>query len=96
MTVPASSNEDIIAAIMHEKAVRSASSVEPQLKPNITNEEIIQNHIKQTKPGRGGQKIGADSRLGGPKPKFLAEAFIVKDPWHVPGLKQAMDNDTKR
>ncbi len=96
MSVPASSNEDILAAIMQEKAVMKASSVEPQLKPNITDEEIIKNHIAQTKPGRGNQKIGADSKMGGPKPKFLKEAFIVKDPWHVPGLKQAMENDHKR
>ena len=96
MSVPASSNEDILAAIMQEKAVRSASSVEPQLKPNITDEEIIKNHLAQTKPGRGNQKIGADSKMGGPKPKFLKEAFEVKDPWHVPGLKQAMENDHKR
>jgi len=90
------SNEDIIAAMLHEKAVMKASSVEPQLKPNLTDEEIIKNHMSQTKPGRGGQKIGADSRLGGPKPKFLQEAFTVKDPWHVPGLKQALQNETKR
>ena len=88
MSVPASSNEDILAAIMQEKAVMKASSVEPQLKPNITDEEIIKNHIAQ--------KIGADSKMGGPKPKFLKEAFEVKDPWHVPGLKQAMENDHKR
>ena len=90
------SNEDIIAAMLHEKAVMKASSVEPQLKPNLTDEEIIKNHMSQTKPGRGGQKIGADSRLGGPKPKFLQEAFTEKDPWHVPGLKQALQNETKR
>jgi|TARA_B100000902_G_scaffold175536_1_gene169285 hypothetical protein len=96
MTVPASSNEDILEAIMQEKALLKASSVEPQLKPNITDEEIIKNHLSQTKPGRGGQKIGADSKMGGPKPKFMKEAFVVKDPWHVPGLKQAMENDHKR
>jgi hypothetical protein len=83
MTVPASSNEDILEAIMQEKALLKASSVEPQLKPNITDEEIIKNHLSQTKPGRGGQK-------------FMKEAFVVKDPWHVPGLKQAMENDHKR
>ena len=96
MTVPASSNEDIMAAIMQEKAIMKASSVEPQLKPIISDAELIKNHLNQAKPGRGGQKIGADSRLGSPKPKFDAEAFIVRDPWHVPGLKQAMQNDTKR
>ena len=96
MSVPASSNEDILAAIMQEKAVRSASAIEPQMKPNITDEEIIKNHIAQTKPGRGNQKIGSDSKMGGPKPKFMKEAFIVKDPWVVPGLKQAMENDHKR
>ena len=96
MTVPASSNEDILEAIMQETALLKASSVEPQLKPNITDEEIIKNHLSQTKPGRGGQKIGADSKMGGPKPKFMKEAFVVKDPWHVPGLKQAMENDHKR
>jgi len=96
MTVPASSNEDILEDIMQEKALLKASSVEPQLKPNITDEEIIKNHLSQTKPGRGGQKIGADSKMGGPKPKFMKEAFVVKDPWHVPGLKQAMENDHKR
>jgi hypothetical protein len=90
------SNDDIIAAMLQEKAVMKASSVEPQLKPNLTDEEIIKNHMSQTKPGRGGQKIGADSRLGGPKPKFLKEAFTVRDPWHVPGLKQALENETKR
>ncbi|MAY90450.1 MAG: hypothetical protein CMN00_04620 [Rickettsiales bacterium] len=90
------SNDDIIAAMLQEKAHIKASSVEPQLKPQITDEEIIKNHLAQTKPGRGGQKIGADSKMGGPKPKFLKEAFTVKDPWHVPGLKQAMQNETKR
>ena len=90
------SNDDIIAAMLQEKAVMKASSVEPQLKPNLTDEEIIKNHMSQTKPGRGGQKIGADSRLGGPKPKFRKEAFTVRDPWHVPGLKQALENETKR
>lgn len=96
MTVPASSNEDILAAIMQEKAVRSATFVEPQLKPNITDQEIIDNHLSQTKPGRGNQRIGSDSKMGSPKPKFMKEAFLVKDPWVVPGLKQAMENDHKR
>ena len=41
MTVPASSNEDIIAAIMQEKAIMKASSVEPQLKPIISDAETL-------------------------------------------------------
>jgi|TARA_R110001599_G_scaffold31970_9_gene105798 hypothetical protein len=96
MTVPASSDEDIFAAIMQEKAVRKATSIEPQLKPNITDAEIIKNHLNQSKPGRGGQKIGADSQMGRPKARFTEAAFLVKDPWHVPGLKAAMENNTKR
>ncbi len=90
------SNDDIIAAMLHEKALIKASSVEPQLKPNISDADIIKNHLQQTRPGRGGQKIGSDSKMGGPTPKFEAAAFTVKDPWHVPGLKQAMQNQTKR
>tara|TARA_B100002019_G_C20760845_1_gene352907 strand:+ start:77 stop:355 length:279 start_codon:yes stop_codon:yes gene_type:complete len=90
------SNDDIIAAMLQEKAKIKASSVEPQLKPNISDADIIKNHLAQTKPGRGGQKIGADSKMGGPKPKFLKEAFTVSDPWNIPGLKQAMQNETKR
>ena len=45
------SNDDIIAAMLQEKAHIKASSVEPQLKPQITDEEIIKNHLAQTKPG---------------------------------------------
>ena len=37
------SNDDIIAAMLQEKAHIKASSVEPQLKPQITDEEIIKN-----------------------------------------------------
>ena len=48
------SNDDIIAAMLQEKAKIKASSVEPQLKPNISDADIIKNHLAQTKPGRGG------------------------------------------
>ncbi len=90
------SNEDIIAAMLQEKAHIKASSVEPQLKPQISDADIIKNHLSQTRPGRGGQKIGADSKMGGPKAKFDESALTPQNPWHVPGLKQAMQNETKR
>ena len=45
------SNDDIIAAMLQEKAHIKASSVEPQLKPQITDEEIIKNHHGSNQTG---------------------------------------------
>ena len=61
------SNNDILAALAAEKEKQKAFSVQhPQLGPQLTNADIVKSHQSQVAPGRGAQKIGADSKLGAP------------------------------
>jgi hypothetical protein len=90
--------EDIIAAIESEKQKQKAFSVQhPDLAPKVGIEDIVKAHQSNVNPGRGGQRIGSDSKLGAPSSGANIEALMgnVKDFWHIPGLKQALKNDRR-
>ncbi len=92
------SNEDILAAMAAEKEKQKAFSVQhPQLGPQLTAKDIVKSHQEQVNPGRGGQKIGVDSKLGAPSSGASIEKSMpsVKDFWNIPGLKQALKSDRR-
>jgi hypothetical protein len=87
-------NEDILKAMAAEKHKIMSATVKPQMKPNLTDADIVAAHKAAINPGRGGQKIGADSKLGAPKPA----TDITKAPavdFHIPGLKEMLKNDRR-
>lgn len=90
-------NEDIIKALKAEKNKIMASAIKPQMSPNISNAEIVENMIHQAKPGKGGQKIAGDSRMGSPTSTVNIEDTIDLDNvFNIPGLKEALKNERKR
>ncbi len=54
-------NDDILKAMKKEQKKKLASMIMPA--DPITAEDIIKNHLSQSQPGQGGQKIGADSKI---------------------------------
>ena len=90
------SKDDILAAIAAERNKQLASSIDP-FTPELTHAEIIANHKKLTQPGRGGQKIGADARLGSPKSAVTGtENLTAANAFNIPGLKEAMAAERAR
>jgi len=92
------SADEILAAIAAEKEKQKAFSVQhPDLAPKVGIEDIVKAHHSNVNPGRGGQKIGADSKLGAPSSGAKIEAMMgdVKNFWNIPGLKQALKNDRR-
>ena len=87
-------NVDILKAMAAEKHKIMASAIKPQLTPNITDAEIVKAHRDATKPGRGGQKIGGDSRMGAPKTSADL-SMLAKVDMHIPGLKEMLKNDRR-
>jgi hypothetical protein len=87
-------NDDILKAMAAEKHKIMASAIKPQLRPNITDAEIVKAHRDATKPGRGGQKIGSDSKMGAPKTSADL-SMIPKVDMHIPGLKEMLKNDRR-
>lgn len=90
--------EDILAAIEAEKEKQKAFSVQhPDLAPQVGVADIIKAHQANVNPGKGGQRIGADSKLGAPSSGAKIEATVgdVKNFWNIPGLKQALKNDRR-
>jgi hypothetical protein len=88
------SNDDILKAMAAEKQKILASAVMPQLTPNITDADIVKAHREATQPGRGGQKIGGDSRMGAPTSGATLE-MMPKVDMHIPGLKEMLKNDRR-
>ena len=88
------SDDDILKAMAAEKHKIMASAIKPQLKPNITDAEIVKAHRDATKPGRGGQKIGADSRMGAPTTSADL-SMIPKVDMHIPGSKEMLKADRR-
>ena len=88
------STEDILKAMAAEKHKIMASAVKPQLQPNLTAADIVKAHQASTKPGKGGQKIGGDSRLGSPQ-SSADLSQIPKVDFHIPGLKEMLKNDRR-
>ena len=86
--------KDILKAMAAEKQKMLASSVKPQLRPNLTNADIVRAHREAVKPGRGGQKIGGDSKLGAPK-AAADPAFVPKVDFEIPGIKEMLRNDRR-
>ena len=73
-----------------------ASSIDP-FSPQLTNEQIVANHKKLTKPGQGGQKLGSDARLGAPTSAVSGMEHIdAKTAFQIPGLKEAMAAEKAR
>ena len=81
------STEDILKAMAAEKHKIMASAIKPQLQPNLTAADIVKAH-------RGGQKIGADSRLGSPQ-SSADLSQLPKVDFHIPGLKEMLKNDRR-
>jgi hypothetical protein len=87
-------NEDILKAMAAEKHKIMSSTIKPQMKPNITDAEIVAAHREATKPGRGGQKIAGDARMGAPKPSVDISNAPPVD-FHIPGLAKMLKNDRR-
>jgi len=86
--------EDILKAMEAEKHKIMSSSVKPQMQPNLTAQDIVNAHYEATRPGKGGQKIGGDSKLGAPKPA----ADITKAPnvdFEIPGIREMLKKDRR-
>ncbi len=88
------STEDILKAMAAEKHKIMASAIKPQLTPNLTAADIVKAHHDNVKPGKGGQKIGADSRLGSPQ-SSADLSQLPKVDFHIPGLKEMLKNDRR-
>ena len=89
-------NQDILAALAKERNTQLASSIDP-FTPELTREQIVANHQKLTKPGRGGQKIGSDARLGSPTSAVNGtENLTPANAFNIPGLKEAMAAEKAR
>ena len=89
-----SSNDDILKAMAAEKQKILASAITPQMTPNISDADIVKAHFAETKPGRGGQKINANSRMGAPTSGATLENMPVVD-MHIPGLKAMLKADRR-
>jgi hypothetical protein len=89
-----SSNEDILKAMAAEKQKILASAIMPQLTPNISDADIVKAHRAATQPGRGGQKIDGDSRMGAPTSGATLENMPIVD-MHIPGLRAMLKADRR-
>lgn len=89
------SNEDILKAMEIDKNKKLAGAIKhPQLSQQLTAEDIIKNHKEMANPGRGGQKIGTDSRMGAPTAAVNYEETIdIENVFNIPGLAKAIKND---
>jgi len=91
-------NNDILAAMAAEKEKQKAFSIQhPQLGAQVSNAQIVKAHQSQVAPGRGAQKIGADSKLGAPSSGATIEASLpnAKNFFNIPGIKEALKNDRR-
>jgi hypothetical protein len=92
------SNNDILAAMAAEKEKQKAFSIQhPQLGAQVSNAQIVKAHQSQVAPGRGGQRIGADSKLGAPSSGASIEKSMpdAKNFFNIPGIKEALKNDRR-
>jgi len=87
-------DQDILKAINAEKHKILASAITPQLTPKISDADIVKAHRAATKPGRGGQQIAGDSRMGAPTSGASLEDLPKVD-MHIPGLKEMLKNDRR-
>jgi hypothetical protein len=86
--------EDILKAMEAEKHKILSSSIKPQMQPNLTAQDIVNAHYEAVNPGKGGQKIGSDSKLGAPKPA----TDITKAPnvdFEIPGIREMLKKDRR-
>ena len=85
-------NDDILKAMKKEQKKKLASMIMPA--DPITAEDIIKNHLSQSQPGQGGQKSGADSKMGAPKRGLSAEETVdIEDVFNIPNLQKLIKND---
>ena len=89
------SDTDILKAMEVEKNKKLAGAVKhPQLSQQLTAEDIIKSHMEQANPGRGGQKIGIDSKMGAPQTAINIEQTVdVANMFNIPGLEKMIKND---
>ncbi len=90
------SQEEIIAAIMAEKEKILSMTVAPT--NVITPEDIVKDMREQANPGRGNQKVSANSRMGAPKPPVANSEVTeadVKNFFDIPGLKKMLESDRR-
>lgn len=86
------SDQDILKAMQKEQKKKLASMIMPA--DPVTADDIVKNHLQQANPGRGGQKIGVDSKMGSPKRGLSAEQTVdVEDMFNIPNLANLIKND---
>ena len=94
MSVPAVSQDEIMKALMREKALLQASTISAP--PPITAEEIVADMQAQANPGQGSQKIAGNRDMGKPKATGSGIDHIdLESFFNVPGLKQMLKNDKR-
>jgi hypothetical protein len=90
------SQDDIIAAIKAEKHKILSMTVAPN--NVITAEDIVRDMQDQANPGKGNQKVSANSRMGAPKPSVGNSEVTkedVKNFFDIPGLKKMLKGDRR-
>ena len=90
------SQDDIIAALKAEKEKILSMTVVPT--NVITPEDIVRDMHDQANPGRGNQKVSANSRMGAPKPPIAASEVTpedVKNFFDIPGLKKMLKGNRR-
>ena len=81
--------EDILKAMAAEKQKMLASSVKPQLRPNLTNADIVRAHHEAVKPA-GRPEDRRDSKLGAPK-AAADPAFAPKVNFEIPASRRCYE-----
>tara|TARA_R110000751_G_scaffold216183_5_gene319502 strand:+ start:104 stop:382 length:279 start_codon:yes stop_codon:yes gene_type:complete len=90
------SQDEIIAALNAEKHKILSMTVVPD--NVVTAEDIVADMQDQANPGRGNQKVSANSRMGAPKPPVGASevsAEEVKNFFDIPGLKKMLQQNKR-
>jgi len=90
------SQDDIIAAIKAEKKKILSMTVAPNTP--ITPDDIVRDMQEQANPGKGNQKVSANSRMGAPKPPVANSEVTqedVKNFFDIPGLKKMLKGDRR-
>ena len=94
MSVPAVSQDEIMKALMREKALLRSSTISPP--DPITAEDILADMHAIANPGQGAQSIAANRNMGKPTAKGTGiEHIYLENFFNVPGLQKMLKNDKR-
>ena len=94
MSVPAASQDEIMKALMRDKALLKSSTISPPAP--ITAEDIVADMQAIANPGQGSQSIAANRNMGRPTAKGTGVEHIdLENFFNVPGLQKMLKNDKR-